>query len=288
MNLKLKHKKLIVIVSMCVLGVGMLTFSFTNKSDKSNKSGQAEATNNTLGDSEDDVEPQAAGIGSSGGKETEPTATPTPEPEPALVFEVNAYEDINNLITQYLEAELDPSVESFTPLVNDPSLLDVEGIKRKTTFVESVQNISCHSIDAPKENTRLVYVYYDIKFTGIETLVPAINKFLVVTEEGKEPYVYFGDLDEEMETFINEVHESDTYGELVNQVNEKLEQALEQDSVLNEFVTKLQQQTQAEEQSQEEQEQSQDETQEQTQSEEQTQEQTQTEEQTENEGSSEE
>src|SRR5699024_8480967 len=107
----------------------------------------------------------------------------------------NADSEVKELLTKYMNAKLDPKIEDLAALVNDTSHLDLEGIGRSTNFIEKFDNINTYSIDSPKEGTSLVYIYHEIKFIGIDTLVPGISKFLVVKEEGKDPHIYFGDID---------------------------------------------------------------------------------------------
>ncbi len=231
MKLKLKHKKLIVIISLFVIGIGALTFSFKRSKDKEASGGNVVSSDATSIEQLDE---------SSEGTESiteDTTEAPTEAPEPEL--EVDADPEVVSLISQYMNAKLDPSVEVLTPLVSDVSLMDIEKIERETNTIERYDNITVHSIDTEVEGTILVYVYHDIKFVGIETLAPAATRFLVLKQEDQLPQIDNGEISETNLEFIAEFEETNTYKEFVEEVNSGLALALENDSVLAEFYAKM-------------------------------------------------
>ncbi len=240
MNLKLKHKKLIVIAGFIVLGIGTLAFSLVNGSDKSG-TGKDSAEGEVL--NQLDAESQIASFKGkdgiiSGDNSTQDTIqAETEEAEPEL--EVNADADIVELIMAYMDSKLEPNVEVFAKLVNDVSLIDIEAIERETNIIEKYDNITVYSIDASKEDVSLVYVYHDVKFVGIDTPAPAATRFLVVKEDDKAPFIFNGEVSEETKAFIAEFEETNAYDEFVEGVNTQLLAALDKDQVLAEFYAKL-------------------------------------------------
>lgn len=231
MKLKLKHKKIIVIISLLVIGIGALTFSLGQNKDK-------EVTGDGVGASElVSIEKTDESIEEDESVTEATTEAPTEEPEPE--FEVDADPEVVSLVSQYMNAKLEPSVEVFTPLVSDISLMDIDKIERETNTIERYDNITVYSIDTEIEGTSLVYVQHDIKFVGIETLAPAATRFLVVKGEDQVPHIYNGEISEENNVFISEFEETNTYIEFVDEVNSRLIAALEQDSVLAEFYSKM-------------------------------------------------
>lgn len=243
MKIKLKYKKLIIVASMFVLGIGTLTFSLSNKS-KSDKEAVADSKDAVEID-EKEPESQAASFiskdekatGVEEGKETENLDEDSSPEE--LQFNEDPDPTTNDLITQYLEAKLEPNTESLTPLVEDISTIDIDSMERETSIIEKYDNIVTHIIDSHKEGTSIVYVEYNIKFYGIETSAPAATRYIVVKEADKAPYIYSGEIEDDVNTFINQFEETNTYKDFVDNVNDKLLLALEQDTALAEFNTKL-------------------------------------------------
>lgn len=239
MKLKLKYKKLIIIVSMVVFAISMLSLSLIGKPEGKKPDSEGEILSKEV-----EPETQVASFIKGDKKIREEETIEEKELEPELVFEVNSDKEVKDLLTKYMNAKLDPKIEDLEPLVNDTSHLDIEGIGRSTNFIEMFDNINTYSLDSPKEGTSLVYSYHEIKFIGIDTLVPGISKFLVVKEEDKDPYIYFGDIEEEVSDFITEFEKTETFTKLIDDVNDKLEKALDEDSVLSEFYAKLYQENQ--------------------------------------------
>lgn len=238
MKIKLKYKKLIVYASMFVLGIGTLTFSLSNKS-KSDK--EAVVDNKDVVEiDEKEPESQMSSFINKGNKPTEKSDNLDKDTtSEELKFNEDSDPATLDLITQYLKAKLEPNIEVLTPLVNDISLIDIEIMERETSIIESYDDVTTYIVDSPKEGTSIVYVDYNIKFHGIETSAPAATRFVVVKEADKTPYIYNGEIEDDINTFINEFEETNTYKDFVDNVNTKLLTALEQDTALAEFNSKL-------------------------------------------------
>lgn len=225
--MKLKHKKLIVIIALVVIGIGVLIFSMNQNSD------QEASGNNTSEDGSENGESLSAEENG----DTEDTTEEETEAEPELAL--NADPEVVELVSQYMNAKLEPSVEAFTPLVSDISLIDIEAIDRETATIERYDNINIYSIDTLEEGQSLIYVSYDIKIVGIETPAPAATRFLVIKEADKAPYISNGEISEETNEFIATFEETNTYKEFIEGVDTRLQEALEQDENLAGFYAKL-------------------------------------------------
>lgn len=244
--MKLKYKKMIIMISMCTMGIGLVTFSITGSPEKPAKVVEENVDDMVAYDAQavatiEDQDLLSATI-------TMPTPEPTiiPEIEATMktqvvvdVLEKNAYKDVNKLINKYLNAKLTKDVKNFKLLVNDVSSLDMKDIERKTKYIEEYQNLTCFSRKGPEEGTYIVYAYHEVKFTSIDTLAPAMNEFYVKTDKNGDPFIYLGEIDKDTETYLNDVRESDEVMDLIYTVNEKLQKAVDGDDALAEFYLKL-------------------------------------------------
>lgn len=240
MKIKLKYKKIIVFASMFVLGIGTLTLSLSNKSNSDKE---------TVVDNEDvaeidekEPESQMASFINKGDETTEDEQADKLDEDSAeeeIKFNKDSDPAIVDLITQYLEAKLEPNDEVLTPLVNDISLIDIDVMERETSIIEKYDDVTTYIVESPNEGTSIVYVDYNIKFHGIETSAPAATRFVVVKEADKDLYIYNGEIEDDINTFINEFEETNTYKDFVDNVNTSLLTALEQDTALEEFTSKL-------------------------------------------------
>lgn len=239
--MKLKYKKMVLMVTVCTMGIGMVTFSITNQANKPTtkveKSADIQTFNAELAM---DTKSEVAEIAI-------PTTTPVPTEVPVQVstlaadnpLEKDAYKDVNTLITKYLKAKLAGKLKGFSSLVNETDLINIDDMNRKTKYIEEYDNLACYTKEGPEEGSYLVYAYHEVKFKSIDTLAPAMNEFYVKTNEEGKLYIYLGAIDSETEKYFEEVRESDEVMDLIYNVNDKLEKILEKDTSLASFYEKL-------------------------------------------------
>lgn len=247
-TMKLKYKKLVVMITMCTMGIGLVTFSISRPSEKSTTTVENTGDDAAVSKAKADTDIASADVKSAS---ILPTATPTPTEAPpeqtqeelaavqAGPLEKNAYKDINKLIKGYLNAKLGKDIDKFKPLVNNVDYIDLPDIERKTKYIEAYKNITCYTKKGPEEGSYIVYAYHEVKFTSIDTLAPAMNEFYVKTDEKGEPYIYLGEIDKDTEQYLDEVRDSDEVMDLIFDVNNKLQKAVKNDNALSEFYIKL-------------------------------------------------
>jgi hypothetical protein len=245
--MKLKYKKMVLLITMCTMGIGLVTFSLSRPKDKATtavEETQGDAvTFNANATNESDTQKSLAAA--------EITTTVTPEPtevpqvETATTadlagdLEKNAYDDINKLIKKYFKAKLSNDADKYKSLVNDTKALDLKDIERQTKYIEKYENINCFTKKGPEEGSYIVYAYHEVKFSSIETLAPGLNVFYLKTNEEGKPYIYLGEIEKETDQYMNDVQESEDVMDLIYSVNEKLQKAVEDDGALAEFYLKL-------------------------------------------------
>ncbi|SHO53723.1 hypothetical protein [Anaerocolumna xylanovorans] len=251
--MKLRYKKIIAMVTVCTMGIGMVTFSITR--EEQNKSTAVERQAKILnasdteesGNASDDATPKAA-VASASIFNTD-ALTPTPASDTANgdnLFSVesnplqkNENEEINALITKYLNAKLSGKIEKFEDIVDNTELLDIKDINRKTKYIDKYENIDCYTKKGPEDGSYVVYVYYDLKLSSIDTPAPGMNEYYVKTNNDGKLYIYLGKIDEKTEGFLTKLRASSDVEELIFSVNDKFKTALKTDASLSEFYTKL-------------------------------------------------
>lgn len=245
--MKLKYKKLVVMITMCTMGIGLVTFSISRPSDKKTTAVESNKEGAIAYKAAADTDIASADIKAAS---ILPTATPTPTEAPEQTqeelaavkagdLEKNAYKDINKLIKSYLNAKLGKSIDKFTPLVNNVGFIDLTDIQRKTKYIEAYKNVTCYTKKGPEEGSYIVYAYHEVKFTSIDTLAPAMNEFYVKTDENGDPYIYLGEIDKDTELYLDTVRDSTEVMDLIYDVNDKLQKAVKNDNALYEFYLKL-------------------------------------------------
>lgn len=164
-----------------------------------------------------------------------PTIAPTPTPLPVYPLIENGFSDITKLMKTYYKAKLDCDVEQLKELASDPSYTrSKEELQEEVHFYEDFRNIKCYVKKGYQEGTYFIYVYYDIKVINIDTLLPALRQFYIVTVDGKLK-IFTPDYDAETDEYFLARRQDEDVIELFDEVNRKYEEAIAKDEVLNAF-----------------------------------------------------
>ena len=263
--MKLKHRKLILIISLSAMGVGLITFSVAGNKEKQSTE-VASVTNEGLvtetptptdeatptpAEADKEVtatpteEPTAEVTEEPTGEPTpeatvEPTEEPTGEPVKEENLELKEENDakINDLITDYLQAKLDGKTKKLKKLVTDPSYIDAETIQKKTEFIDSYDKIKVYTLPGKGDIDYIAYVYMEVKITTIETKAPGLDVFYIkkVDDEYK---IVCGDVSDETYDYIKKCNKSDEVKALSDKVGKKLDKAIAKDEELADFCNKI-------------------------------------------------
>lgn len=231
LSMKIKYKKMLLLLTTCAMGIGMVTLSFSleNKmsSDEPNPVSIAvQPRTNT-----NDVSAFAA--------DPVVSVAPTATPEPKNELELNKYADINKVVKEFYEAKLTCSEEDFIPIVTNANQLDMERLQRKIEYVNSYQNINCYTKKGINEIDYVVYVSYDLELATIDTYAPSIDELRITYVDGS-PKVYLGTISEETSEYLKKLRTSEDVEVLVSDVVTRLDEACASDENLNEFYQNIQ------------------------------------------------
>lgn len=216
--MRFKYKTGIICITMCLLFVGLLIFSVNIPAAGDSKKNKDEEVIAKVSDKDKEENTEWSGDGQ---------------------IKVNEHPQINKLVEEYLEARVEGDEEKLKTLISGTNTLDLEQFRKKAEYIERYDNIECYTAEGPVEGIYLVYVYEEVKISGIDTLAPSMIRILVSLAEDGKPYVYFGTINDEMIEFMNKVAESDEVKELTKKVNLKLEEAETKDADLKQFNENL-------------------------------------------------
>lgn len=227
-----KHRKLIFYLTTGIMGLGMATFSFSNQADET-----LPAAHNLSS-----ITPEQL-------NEITPAITPsifvtlpiTPAPtksESLNSLLYNAYPEINELVTAFLNAKLD-STSTFENIVLNSSMIDFENIQRKTEYIKAYHNIKCYTKKGINEIDYIVYTVFDSELPTIDTYAPSIEELYIQYDSNNQPFIYFGDISEATAEYITQMRSSKDVAELIAKVNSQFNEALASDSALKEFFDNM-------------------------------------------------
>ena len=162
-------------------------------------------------------------------------------------FEVDAYEEINTLMTSYYTAYADGDMDTLTRLASPLSDFEQSYIQVMSEYVESYNDITVYTKSGLDEDSYIVSVSMMMKFVDVETEAPGIETFYIQKNEDGEWYInnlyswfnYSSGTLEADEAIVNRIsaYESETnVVELFSQIETSYNVALENDEALATMV----------------------------------------------------
>lgn len=223
--MRLKYKKIILLVSMSCMGIGFVTFSIGNTSDKKKATGNVAI--------EEGVDTQNPGIEPQTGLKIVEGLV-----DDGTLLE-NAYPQINTLVEKYLDARLACDMDTIEKVVSNTHQITKEALQKESEYIESYNNLICYTIKAPDNESYVVYVYEEIKILGVDTLAPGMTRLYVRLNDEGNPIVYFGQVEDATLDFINDSSNTPEVIQLIDGVNKRLEEAMTKDKSLYNFIVGL-------------------------------------------------
>lgn len=143
--------------------------------------------------------------------------------------------EILDVMTRYYTARAEKDVEKLKAIEPDFSAEDEADLQNNNP-IERYDNIMVYSREGLAEGSYIVYVYFDAKVVGIDTLAPTLtDKYLETDEEGNLLIVdKFGT--QERTDFVEMMRTTDAVQALIKDVNEKLSDAASSDPDLQAYI----------------------------------------------------
>ncbi|MDF2544843.1 MAG: hypothetical protein K0S47_4561 [Herbinix sp.] len=246
--MKLKYKKAILLTTMSTLGIGMLTLSISRDNANLTKAQDRieEVSSEEVGLLSSD-ETQSYKISALTDEITgdpsgtpaptvSPTAMPSPTPLPVYDLEKDTNIDIAKLFNDYYTAKKSADIEKIKSIMSDPTNVEsAEQLQNETEYIEDYRDITCYYKKSIEDGSYIVYVYYEVKFTGVNTTAPGLTKSYVVTDNEGKLKIFSGEMDEDLAAYFAERNNDPDVVEIINMTNENGEQAREKDEDLASF-----------------------------------------------------
>ncbi len=176
-----------------------------------------------------------------GGKESqgESSAESTPASTEAAVspWTENGNEAVTQLVNQYYTALKAADMTALQNVLDASALLDQETVNQMNSYIEDYQNLVCYTAPGEAEGEYAVYIVYDAKFRGIETLAPGMTPAYVVTDSaGALRLMTVEAFDERVYDYMLTISADETIQNLEADVEARYNQALASDAALNALV----------------------------------------------------
>ena len=109
--------------------------------------------------------------------------------EPDANFEVDAYPEVNKLITDYFKAYVNADFVSLEKLATPVSEMEKSYITTMSQFYEEYRNVKCYTKSGLSKDSYIVSACFDIKFAGHDLTAPSMVLFYVQTAEDGSLYI---------------------------------------------------------------------------------------------------
>ena len=142
---------------------------------------------------------------------------------------------VNQLISEYFQAKVDQDAQTLYRIFgkSDDTGLDArkEELKNEAVYIEDYVDIVCYTKPGLTEDSYVAYVTYEVKFRRVETLAPGLMWCYVVKDDNGNYIIRENVVGDEAD-YVAKQNQSEDVKLLSNQVNERLRQAIESDTVL--------------------------------------------------------
>ena len=109
--------------------------------------------------------------------------------EPDAAFEIDAYPEVNKLITDYFKAYVNADFISLEKLATPVSEMEKSYITTMSQFYEEYRNVKCYTKHGLSKDSYIVSACFDIKFAGYDLTAPSMVLFYVQTAEDGSLYI---------------------------------------------------------------------------------------------------
>lgn len=186
-----------------------------------------------------------AGTETDRGGESLPATEIVEETEEA--YQIDAYQEVNDLIARYYTAYAAGDIAALTELATPISANEQSYITLFSQYVDEYQNIKCYTKSGLDASSYLVSVSMEIKFSGVDTTAPGLDFFYVKTNEEGALYIdnlysqynlanQENALDTSVQSLIDEFEEESDVLILQSEVQTKYDSAVASDEKLETMI----------------------------------------------------
>ena len=163
-------------------------------------------------------------------------------------LEVDAYDEINELIEKYFDNLAAGDVERVDETVDELTEEEVKTIEKKKDYIEAYDNVVCYTKKGLEEDSFVVFASYEMKIHNIETPAPGIMAFYVISDVDGGYKIYNQDASEELTSYVLELASEEEIAAIIADVDARYQQLVAEDEELGKFAqTMLESKQQAEE-----------------------------------------
>ena len=154
------------------------------------------------------------------------------------VLQKNAYPEVNSLIDSFYTAWGQKNVEQMKELTDSFDATD-EAKVSNASYIENYSNVTVYTKQGLTEDSFVVFVSYDLKFTDVETAAPGLSQLYVMKNDEDRFIIHNDDSNEEINAYMAEVTQEADVQALITEVETRLNEAMDADPELKAFEEQL-------------------------------------------------
>lgn len=154
------------------------------------------------------------------------------------VLQKNAYPEVNSLIDSFYTAWGQKNVEQMKELTDSFDATD-EAKVSNASYIENYSNVTVYTKQGLTEDSFVVFVSYDLKFTDVETAAPGLSQLYVMKNDEDRFIIHNDDSNEEINAYMAEVTQDADVQALITEVETRLNEAMDADPELKAFEEQL-------------------------------------------------
>lgn len=148
--------------------------------------------------------------------------------------------EVTQLMEQYFMSISDCDMATFLHLFTSRDTSQEEfyrqEFEQQKQYIEGYQNISCYTVPGLRDGEMVAYVYYEIRYTDVETPAPSLVRIYAVQGEDGQYRIYDQAMSEELIAYLDQLAVNEDVRLLSSQVDQKMEEAMAADAALRERV----------------------------------------------------
>ncbi len=173
------------------------------------------------------------------GSDSQTSEADTSEAEPVrdVSLQCDAYPEVKRVIEEYHTALAEDDQETIKKYLLYVSEDELVTISVKSEYVEAYNDIKCYTQQGYDENSYFVYVAYQLKLKGFDTLIPGLSGLYYCPNEAGEYHIYRkADMSEAVLASFYEVFMEQDVQELYKTVKLEYDTLLDQNEELKNFM----------------------------------------------------
>lgn len=159
---------------------------------------------------------------------------------PEVALQQNTNPEITELVNTYYTAQAAGDIDTIRSLVNTIDDSEILRIEETSKYIDSYPTLDIYTKEGPVENTYIVYVCSELKFTDYDDLFPGMKVYYVCMDENGKYYINESEEGDDNElAYIREVTLQDDVIDLNNKVAAAYNDMVAENPDLAQFILDL-------------------------------------------------